>query len=106
MRTLSRSILILACLLSLIGLSGCEQAEEAAKKAGGELMTQAVDKAQQAIGELTGNTGESEDEGKKEKEDTAEDEGKKEKEDTESAEDEGKKEDAESAEEKANEEGG
>jgi hypothetical protein len=94
MRTLSRSILILACLLSLIGLSGCEQAEEAAKKAGGELMTQAVDKAQQAIGELTGNTGESEDEGKKEKEDT------------ESAEDEGKKEDAESAEEKANEEGG
>ncbi len=94
MRTLSRSILVLACLLSLIGLSGCEQAEEAAKKAGGELMTQAVDKAQQAIGELTGNTGESEDEGKKEKEDT------------ESAEDEGKKEDAESAEEKANEEGG
>jgi hypothetical protein len=94
MRTLSRSILVLACLLSLIGLSGCEQAEEAAKKAGGELMTQAVDKAQQAIGELTGNTGESEDEGKKEKEDT------------ESAKDEGEKEDAESAEEKANEEGG
>ena len=94
MRTLSRSILVLTCLLSLIGLSGCEQAEEAAKKAGGELMTQAVDKAQQAIGELTGNTGESEDEGKKEKEDT------------ESAKDEGEKEDAESAEEKANEEGG
>jgi len=94
MRTLSSSILVLTCLLSLIGLSGCEQAEEAAKKAGGELMTQAVDKAQQAIGELTGNTGESEDEGKKEKEDT------------ESAEDEGEKEDAESAEEKANEEGG
>jgi len=94
MRTLSRAILVLACLLSLIGLSGCEQAEEAAKKACGELMTQAVDKAQQAIGELTGNTGESEDEGKKEKEDT------------ESAEDEGKKEDAEFAEEKANEEGG
>ncbi|MBW2166510.1 MAG: hypothetical protein JRG74_10595 [Deltaproteobacteria bacterium] len=94
MRTLSRTILVLTCLLSLIGLSGCEQAEEAAKKAGGELMTQAVDKAQQAIGELTGNTGESEDEGKKEKEDT------------ESAKDEGEKEDAESAEEKANEEGG
>lgn len=93
MRTLSRTILVLACLLSLIALSGCEQAEEA-KKAAGELMTETVDKAQQVIGEVTGNTGESEDEGKKEKEDT------------ESAEDEGKKEDAESAEEKANEEGG
>jgi len=88
----SRSILVLACLLSLIGLSGCEQAEgakkaitetaEEAKKAAGELMTESVDKAQQVIGEVTSNTGESEDEGKKEKEDT------------------------ESAEEKANEEGG
>jgi len=78
----SRSILVLACLLSLIGLSGCEQAEEAAKKVAGELMTESVDKAQQVIGEVTSNTGESEDEGKKEKEDT------------------------ESAEEKANEEGG
>ena len=94
MRTLSRSILVLACLLSLIGLSGCEQAEEAAKKAGGELMTETVDKAQQVIGEVTGNTGESEDEGKKEKEDT------------ESAEDEGKKKDAESAEEENNQESG
>ncbi len=96
MRTLSGSILVLACLLSLslIGLSGCEQAEEAAKKAGGELMTETVDKAQQVIGEVTGNSGESEDEGKKEKEDT------------ESAEDEGKKEDAESAEEEDNQESG
>ena len=67
MKTLSRSILVLACLLSLslIGLSGCEQAEEA-KKAAGELMTETVDKAQKAIGEVIGNTGKSEDEGKKE----------------------------------------
>jgi uncharacterized membrane protein YukC len=95
MRTLTRSILVLACLLSLslIGLSGCEQAEEA-KKAAGKLMTETVDKAQQVIGEVTGNTGESEDEGKKEKEDT------------ESAEDEGKKKDAESAEEEDNQESG
>ena len=93
MKTLSRAIVVMACLLSLIGLSGCEQAEEA-KKAASELMTETVDKAQQVIGEVTGNTGESEDEGKKEKEDT------------ESAKDEGEKEDAESAEEKANEEGG
>ena len=48
-------------------------------------MTETVDKAQKVIGEVTGNTGESEDEGKKEKEDT------------EPAEDEGNKEDAESA---------
>ena len=94
MRTLSRSILVLACLLSLslIGLSGCEQAEEAAKKAGGELMTQAVDKAQQAIKEVTGSAEESEDKGKKE--------------DVEPTEDEGKKEDAESAEEEDNQESG
>ncbi|MBW2742671.1 MAG: hypothetical protein JRE64_28555 [Deltaproteobacteria bacterium] len=94
MRTLSRSILVLACLLSLslIGLSGCEQAEEAAKKASGELMTQAVDKAQQAIKEVTGSTEESEDKGKKE--------------DVEPTEDEGKKEDAESAEEEDNQESG
>ena len=68
MRTLSRSILVLACLLSLIGLSGCEQAEEAAKKAGGELMTQAVDKAQQAIKEVTGTAEESEGKAEEEKE--------------------------------------
>lgn len=67
MRTLSRSILVLACLLSLIGLSGCEQAEEEAKKAAGEL----VDKAKQTIG-ATDNTGESEDEGKKEGAESAE----------------------------------
>ena len=92
MRTLSRAILVLACLLSLIGLSGCEQAEEAAKKAGGELMTETVDKAKQAIEEVTGNTEESEDKGKKE--------------DAEPAEDEGKKKDAESAEEEDNQESG
>ena len=75
MRTLSRSILVLACLLSLslIGLSGCEQAEEA-KKATGELMTETVDKTQKAIGEVTGNAGESEDEGKKEDAESAEEE--------------------------------
>lgn len=69
MRTLSRSILVLACLLSLslIGLSGCEQAEEA-KKAAGELMTETVDKAQKAIKEVTGTAEESEGEGEEEKE--------------------------------------
>lgn len=73
MKTPSRSILVLACLLSLslIGMSGCEQVEEA-KKAAGELMTETVDKAQKAIGEVTGNTGESEDEGKKEDTESAE----------------------------------
>ena len=88
MKTFTRSILVLACLLSLslIGLSGCEQAEEA-KKAGGELMMETVDKTQQVIGEVTGNTGEYEDEGKKEDTGPAEDEGKKD--DAESAEDEG-----------------
>ncbi|MBU4185666.1 MAG: hypothetical protein KKC23_05620 [Proteobacteria bacterium] len=49
MKTLSRSILVLACLLSLIGLSGCEQAEEA-KKA----ITETVDQAQEKIKEVTG----------------------------------------------------
>ncbi len=92
MKTLSRSILVLACLLSLIGLSGCEQAEEAAKKAGGELMTQAVDKAQQAIKEMTGSAEESKDKGKKE--------------DAEPTEEKGKKKDAESAEEEDNQESG
>ncbi len=91
MKTLSRSILVLAYLLSLslIGLSGCEQAEEA-KKAGGELMTETVDKAQETIGEVTGTAEESE--------------GKGEKEGAESVEDEGEKEDAGSAEDEANEE--
>lgn len=91
MRTLSRSIVVLACLLSLIGLSGCEMAEEA-KKAAGELIKQTVDKAKQAIKEVTGNADKPEGEGKKE--------------DAEPAEGEGKKEDAEPAEEKANEESG
>lgn len=68
MRTLSRSILVLACLLSLIGLGGCEQAEEEAKKA----ITETVDKAQQEIKEVTGTAEESEDEGKKEGAESAE----------------------------------
>lgn len=66
MRTLSRSIMVLACLLSLIVLSGCEQAIEEAKKAAGEVMTQAVDKAKQAIKEVTGSADKPEGEGKKE----------------------------------------
>lgn len=77
----------MSCLLSLIGLSGCEQAEEA-KKAAGKLMTQTLDKAQQAIKEVTGSAEKSEDKGKKE--------------DAEPTGDEGKKEDTESAEEKDN----
>ena len=75
MKTLSKSILVLACLLSLslIGLSGCEQAEEA-KKAGGELMTETVDKAQETIGEVTGTAEESEGTGEDEGAGSAEDE--------------------------------
>ena len=70
MKTFSRAIVVMACLLSLIGLSGCEQAEEA-KKAAGELMTETVDKAQQVIGEVTGTAEEFEGEGEEEKEEEA-----------------------------------
>ena len=77
MRTLSRSIVVLACLLSLIGLSGCEQVEEA-KKAAGKLVKQTVDKAMQAIKEVTGDADKPEGEGKKEDAESVEDEGKKE----------------------------
>lgn len=93
MRTLSRSILVLACLLSLllIGLSGCEQAEEA-KKAAGELMTETVDKAQDTIKEVTGTAEESEGKGDEEGAESVEDEG----------EEEGEEEDAEPTEDKDN----
>jgi uncharacterized lipoprotein YehR (DUF1307 family) len=64
MKILIKSILLLACMLSLIGLNGCEQAEEA-KKAAGELITETVDKAQKVVGEVTGGE-ESEGQGEEE----------------------------------------
>ncbi len=59
MRTFTRSILVLACLLSLTGLVGCEQQAEEAKNA----ITETVDKAQEKIKDVTGAAEESEGKG-------------------------------------------
>ena len=61
MNTFKKSVILIACLLLLIGTSGCDQAEEA-KKAASELVTQSVDKAKQAIGIESGKEDDKSDE--------------------------------------------
>ena len=65
MNTFGKSVILMACLLLLIGTSGCDQAEEA-KKAASELVTQSLDEAKQAIGIESGNPKESESQNEKE----------------------------------------
>jgi len=59
MNTFGKSVTLMACLLLLIGTSGCDQVEEA-KKTASDLVTQSVDEAKQAIGIESGNPKESE----------------------------------------------
>lgn len=68
MGTVCKSILVLTCLMAVAGLVGCEQAEEA-KDAAGKIETKTAHKTRQAVGNVIGNTEESDDEGKKKKED-------------------------------------
>ena len=55
MRTFIRAILVLACMLSLTGLVGCEQAEETKNAT-----IETVDKAVEKIKDVTGTAEESE----------------------------------------------
>ncbi|MDA3790437.1 MAG: hypothetical protein PF503_18330 [Desulfobacula sp.] len=59
MNTFKKSITLMACLLLLIGTSGCDQVEKV-QKAASELVTQALDEAKQAIGIESGKPKESE----------------------------------------------
>ena len=49
MRTFIRAILVLACMLSLTGLVGCEQQADETKN----VLTETVDKAQEKIEDVT-----------------------------------------------------
>ena len=80
MNTFGKSVILMACLLLLIGTSGCDQAEEA-KKAASELVTQSLDEAKQAIGIESGNPKESESQNEKEDDESGQ------KDDTEDSED-------------------
>ncbi len=72
MNTFKKSVILIACLLLLIGTSGCDQAEEA-KKAASELVTQTVDEAKQAIGIESGKDEDESDEKDDDESDDTED---------------------------------
>ena len=63
MNTFGKSVTLMACLLLLIGTSGCNQVVEA-KKAASDLVTQLVNEAKQAIGIESENPKESESQNK------------------------------------------
>lgn len=65
MNTFRKSAILIACLLLLIGSSGCEQAEEA-KKSASEFVIESVDEAKEAIGIESGTITESESQNEKE----------------------------------------